>query len=143
MSQSLSFIGGTGSIGFLRMSRKFKMSFPFWLAFNVRSNSIPSDRFPPLVTARLNEIQSQQSHQYNGHANTLNTGTCLGRRGDVCLFQETRDMTPYRGSWHPSRDPTRSSYYNANFPITSPKQISVNKLNTWELLPVYSLKGLR
>jgi len=51
-------------------------------------------------------------------------------------------LTPYRSSWQHCSHLTRSAYYNAHFPLTSPKQISVNKSNTGELLYLYSIEEL-
>ena len=46
MSQSLSFTWGSGLFVKLRMSLKFKKSFPFWLGFEVYSDTIRSDPLP-------------------------------------------------------------------------------------------------
>ena len=132
MSVALSFIRGAGLIGFCEMLFLLKKWFPFWLAFSLRNRS-------PLTGSAhcwlrslahyisTNEIQSQQFHQYDRLSNRLNAGTSVARRGNVCLFQDPRDLTPYSSLWHHSRDPTRSPYYNAQFTITSHKQIIVNK----------------
>ena len=132
MSVALSFIGGTGLIGFCEMLFLLKKWFPFWLAFSLRHRSPLACSAQYLLRSlahciSANEIQSQQLHQYDRLAYRLNAGTSVARRGNVCLFQDPRDLTPYSSLWHHSRDPTRSPYYNAQFTITSHKQIIVNK----------------
>jgi hypothetical protein len=81
MSPALSFIGGTGSIGFCEMLLVLKKSFPFWLAFNVQSNSIPFHSFPAhLLRSKLAPLTGSlyALMRSNLNSNTNVIGTQIG-----------------------------------------------------------------